>query len=235
MAENEVYYACAYSEVESVLRERLSGRVVDELLYAGGLGQLRHIHIEEVVAVGLALVLADRYVTVLTFVTLYYHLRLVRNTELYKLVHLGPVFRLFAYIVNDVGLLVEIYVKQVNHVYASEVVGEHEEITTFGDVRFCGFKVPDSLDLINREPGLAHFHLWQLISCKRVHTELHISAPFGIVQQHHKEDQICPHGCWFEFTVSEVLVEAEDCAVRDVFCKQLVASVASDVIPNHSV
>ena len=202
-----------------MLRERLSGRVVDELLYAGGLGQLRHIHIEEVVAVGLALVLADRYMTVLTFVAAYDGSCLFRNDELYELIHLRAVFRLLTDVVYCVGLLVEVDVKQVDHVDAAEIVGEHEQIPAFCDVRLSAFEVANFPYLINREPGLAHFHLWQLISGKRVHTELHISAPLGVIQQHHKEYQICPHGCWFELSIPEVFVESEDCAVCDVFCK----------------
>ncbi len=31
---------------------------------------------------------------------------------------------------------IEVNVKQVDHVYASKVVGEHEKVTAFGNVRF---------------------------------------------------------------------------------------------------
>ncbi len=189
MAENVVNSRCADSELKGVLRERLTGRVVDEIRNVEGSRNLPEVEVKQRVAMFLPLIFRECEASVLTLAPIDDFKSLGRDVELYELVELRAMFSLFTDIMNPCRVIVEVEVLHINHVNASEIIREHEEV--FGkSLTFRGrLIVPDRPYLINREPRLAYLSLWQLIAEERINAILNISAPLGVVQEHHKEHE----------------------------------------------
>ena len=86
----------------------------------------------------MVLISSSIYVPVFCFYTVDNFFRFVWYVELDERIWFVSMIGFCSYVVNGWYLLVEVYLKQVYDIYATEIIGEHEQVSAQLQVSFIG-------------------------------------------------------------------------------------------------